>query len=397
MRRFFAGLLPGLLLAAHCGAQSSTFDPATGEVDIACVTAVDSQRATGPLPPYQARLRRTGSSAQFTLQQIQPTDFDTDCSGVFDPATNLYTDIVSTGDNSYNVSMRRGAGNVFTLESATLRGAASTSLWVARNGTNTVYLAGAIHLLRDADYPLPRAYDEAYAKATALYFEVDMDNPDENGQNLTSAQFQRIMRDPQGKTLAQVLSGTTHQLLRDYLANTWNVPIENVSHWSAQMLVITFSRWHLEFQYGVAADGVDAHFARRAIADRKPIGGLETTASQQLVLQTMDEGLEEEAVRSFLETVATGEDIKGFDALVRIWRRGDTAEITRSEILPMREYDYQDYLLLQVNRNNAWLPQIEALLQSPATEMVVVGVAHMAGPDGLITQLRKRGYRVDRY
>jgi TraB/PrgY/gumN family len=52
------------------------------------------------------------------------------------------------------------------------------------------------------------------------------------------------------------------------------------------------------------------------------------------------------------------------------------------------------YKVLLVNRNQRWMPQIETMFASPGQELIVVGSAHLAGPDGLISQLIKRGYRV---
>jgi uncharacterized protein YbaP (TraB family) len=387
-------LLLALLLPLQCAAQATTFDAATGVVDIPCVYAADLSQPQSYL--YKARLRRIGSSSQFSLEQLQSTDYDTDCSGWFHLGTKVYSDRINVGDSSYNVRMRRGADNLFTLETATLRGPATTSLWVARHGSNTVYLAGAMHLLSDADHPLPRAYDEAYEKASALYFEVDEDDPHENGANLTQAQLSELARDPQGRTLSQLLSPVTYGLLRDYLANTWKTEIASVEHWSAQMVAAMYGSWHLQAVHGVAAHGVDDYLVGRALADHKPVAGLETVASQYAVLQTMDEGIEEQVVDSFLFSILSGGDILGFEELVRIWRRGDTTELARRLKLKSVN-DTADYRLLYANRNNAWVPQIEALLRTPQTEMVVVGVMHMAGPDGLIAQLRRRGYQVEKY
>jgi uncharacterized protein len=382
------------LVATRCAAQASVFNPATGELEVPCLYAADLSQPQSY--HYKARLRRVGSSPQFSLEQLQPADYDTDCSGSFHLGTQVYTDVVNIGDNSYHVRMRRGADKLFTLEAATLRGPATTSLWVARNGSNTVYLAGTVHLLSTTDYPLPRAYTEAYAKSAALYFEIDEDDPDENGANLTPARLDELRRDLQGKTLSQVLSPVTYGLLRDYLTNTWKVAIPSVEHWSAQVLALTYARWHLQVVHGVAAAGVDDYLAGRALADGKPIAGLETLASHFTILQTLYEGQEEDVVDGFLFSILSGGDILGFQELVRVWRRGDTTELARRLALA-RTDDYEDYQLLYASRNNAWIPQIEALLSTPETEMVVVGVSHMAGPDGLIALLRRRGYVVEQY
>ena len=58
----------------------------------------------------------------------------------------------------------------------------------------------------------------------------------------------------------------------------------------------------------------------------------------------------------------------------------------------------QSYKLLDVDRNNAWLPQIEKRLTGSTSNdtLVVVGALHLLGSDGVVEKLRARGYRVER-
>ena len=56
----------------------------------------------------------------------------------------------------------------------------------------------------------------------------------------------------------------------------------------------------------------------------------------------------------------------------------------------MQEQMPQLYKLMLVERNQRWLPQLERLFASPGVELVVVGSAHLTGPDGLISQLIAR-------
>src|SRR5690606_162796 len=188
---------------------------------------------------YRALLRDLGTGSHFTLVEITPTDVDTQCSGSFDTATNLYRDIVNVGDESWTIRLLRGADNVFTVDSIAPRGPAQTSLWIARNGDHRVYLAGAVHALRESDYPLPRAFDEAYAQSDVLYFERDLDAPGEEDFE-SRDDLEALMRDPEGLTLAQQLTPATYEGLRDYLRTTWDLDVEQVNDWSAQMFVSTF-------------------------------------------------------------------------------------------------------------------------------------------------------------
>lgn len=50
-------------------------------------------------------------------------------------------------------------------------------------------------------------------------------------------------------------------------------------------------------------------------------------------------------------------------------------------------------LLLERNRN--WMPKIEQLFSRPGRAFVVIGAAHLVGPDGLLAMLRAKGYQVE--
>jgi uncharacterized protein YbaP (TraB family) len=53
------------------------------------------------------------------------------------------------------------------------------------------------------------------------------------------------------------------------------------------------------------------------------------------------------------------------------------------------------YQSLIVERNNNWIPQLEQCLTRTTPCMVVVGAAHLVGPDGLLALLQRKGYRVE--
>jgi uncharacterized protein YbaP (TraB family) len=60
----------------------------------------------------------------------------------------------------------------------------------------------------------------------------------------------------------------------------------------------------------------------------------------------------------------------------------------------MRERTPELYRVLQVDRNEGWAARIEALLATPGTKFVVVGMNHALGPDGIPSRLRARGLDV---
>jgi uncharacterized protein YbaP (TraB family) len=80
--------------------------------------------------------------------------------------------------------------------------------------------------------------------------------------------------------------------------------------------------------------------------------------------------------------------------MTRAWRSGDMAALDELEAAPLRNEFPQIYRSLLLDRNDAWLPQIESLAQSQPVELLLVGALHLVGEDGLLAALAARGYSV---
>lgn len=83
-----------------------------------------------------------------------------------------------------------------------------------------------------------------------------------------------------------------------------------------------------------------------------------------------------------------------FKKLVSAWREGDTNTLNQVAIKEMQKTDPNSYKLLISDRNNNWLPKVEAMFGNDKSEFILVGVAHLAGQDSLLTLLENRGYTV---
>jgi uncharacterized protein YbaP (TraB family) len=63
----------------------------------------------------------------------------------------------------------------------------------------------------------------------------------------------------------------------------------------------------------------------------------------------------------------------------------------------MKEEWPEMYKSMVFDRNAAWMPQIEEYLSTGAVPFIVVGAAHLHGPDGLLIQLKNLGYTVEQF
>ena len=62
-----------------------------------------------------------------------------------------------------------------------------------------------------------------------------------------------------------------------------------------------------------------------------------------------------------------------------------------------REYP-QLYHRINVDRNDAWVPRLQRMLDDETKDdtLVVVGALHLLGEDGVVEKLRAKGYKVKR-
>lgn len=278
-----------------------------------------------------------------------------------------------------------GLGLALTL--APSIASAEAAVWRVSKGEETVYVAGTIHLLRAQDYPLPPAYELAYQEADRLFFEIDLAVMSD--MSVQTRMMQQLTYQD-GRTLATVLDDDTYAALQEYVSEA-GLPMPMLENFKPGLLLSTLSV--VEFQkMGFTPQGVDAYYHTRALGDAKPREALETIDEQIAMLAAMGEGYESEFVMYTLRDMETaGEAIED---MIAAWRAGDQNRLEEQFIQPMLEEAPELYNNLLVERNNNWMPQIEAMFDEEGTELVLVGAAHLVGEHGLLAMLSDRGYEV---
>ena len=264
---------------------------------------------------------------------------------------------------------------------------AASPIWLIENGAHSLYLAGTIHLLREQDYPLPKAFEQAYNKSQMLIFETDigaLGSPAVQQQIAVSSLL------PDGQQLSQLVSQSTWQALSQHLQSQALDP-ERFQRLNPSAAALTLVFLELA-QLGIDHTGVDTHFYLRATEAGKPTSYLESIDQHLGYLNRLGQDAPDEMLQQTLAELSQLRTL--FGAMINAWRKGDRARIDNLFVKPMREDFPATYRSLLTHRNLNWVPQLEAMLESAKTEMVLVGSAHMAGADGLLELLRARGYKI---
>jgi uncharacterized protein YbaP (TraB family) len=267
---------------------------------------------------------------------------------------------------------------------------AETSVWRVSNGDSELFIGGTIHVLSATDYPLPVEFEQAYKQSHTIVFETDltaMTQPEIQQQLL-----QRVMY-KNGKTLKDDLNPQTYQALVDYTASA-GLMIESLNHFKPPMVIIALVMAELQ-RLGMAGTGVDNYFNQKALADGKALGEFESVQEQFAIIENMGKGHEDELILNTIEEMKELPLVMG--EMKAAWRSGDIKHLEKLGLSPMKT-DFPDlYRLILVDRNNAWVPKIEALLATPEIEFVLVGVLHLVANEGVISKLRALGYGVELY
>ncbi len=272
-------------------------------------------------------------------------------------------------------------------------GAAERSVvWSVRGEHNTVYLFGSIHVLRPGDVGLPRAAEAAYDDAEQLVMEIDMDDPAIADPLAMAAQMQRYAQLPAGQSLESVL-GSDYAAVAKHFEDTGLdiAAFDGFAPWFVGMLILQLEVAKRGFD---PAHGIEQQVTDRAVADRKPILGLETPADQFAVLARLSLPEQKRFLLMTLEETDSAD--ARLDELLTAWRTGDTATLARVLSDEFDEFP-ELYRPLTEDRNRDWVEQLVGLLDDRDDYLVVVGALHLVGRNSVVDLLRQRGYRVTQH
>jgi uncharacterized protein len=264
---------------------------------------------------------------------------------------------------------------------------ARSFLWKVQGQTGLLYLAGSVHALSADIYPLNPAFQRAFDASDTLVEEIDLGE----AAQLTSSLMllgKGVFQD--GRTFDQVVSKETAALVNSRLKDT--LPPEMIRSLKPWMVDMMLTAVAMQKEGLDAALGLDKHFYDRSKAAGKRIVGLETAESQIDRLDQLPIAVQEQMLLSTLKDIDTQQG--NLRSIVASWQRGDAAGLEKLLLASFTDYRAA-YDSLLVERNLNWMPQLEACLTRRSSCFVVVGAAHLVGPDGLLRMLQRKGYRIE--
>ncbi len=284
--------------------------------------------------------------------------------------------------------MRNALAALFLLLcSLVARSGEPAMIWIAEGDTNRVYLLGSIHVLRETDHPLPGAVEVVYDDAERLVMEIDMDDID------PVAALQVLMSHGvlEGDTTLQDIMGPETYAQARASAAEINIPMELLDKTKPWLAAVTVQEM-IMMRVGFKAEyGIEMYLTNKATADGKPITGLETVEQQ---LGFLDSLPTETQISWLLQSIVEAQNLEMLvDEMVVAWRSGDVKFLEEKLLFEMDAYpELRDAIL--IDRNKSWVEPIMALLDDSDDYLIVVGVAHLVGDNGVPDLLLKQGVRI---
>ena len=254
-------------------------------------------------------------------------------------------------------------------------------VWTVKDADSELLIFGSVHSLPPGLDWRPPALTSALKTADDLWFEISTDT-DTQAEVATLAGAKGVL--PPGQSLFKLIpTADGARLLR--VAKLYGVnpaSLDRFEPWLAEVVLATSVDATLN--KASAEQGVEKSLAAAAPpAVRRR--SLETPAEQ---IGFFDETPMPEQIVSLRDTLREIEtNPRHFEVLVQAWLKADLRTIEREALAPMRRLTPGLYRRVVTDRNARWTKTLQDRLAGAGRTVVVGGVGHLVGSDGLPERL----------
>ena len=256
-------------------------------------------------------------------------------------------------------------------------------LWkISGNGlSKPSYLYGTMHITCDAT--LDKNILAALDATTQVYLELDMDDPAMQTEMMGTV----MMKD--GVTMKSLTTPEEYKIVDEFLKTNTGASVDMLGTFKPFMVsAILYPK-----MIDCPMQSYEQAIMEVAKNQKEDVYGLETVAEQMAVFDAIPYKEQmDELVKTAKDNMVN--DKKEMTEMMAVYNKKDLNALLefmdKSENKMMASHN--DVLLN--NRNKNWMPKIEAVAKANPT-FFGVGAAHLAGDNGVIKLLRKKGYKVE--
>ena len=256
-------------------------------------------------------------------------------------------------------------------------------LWkISGNGLNKPsYLFGTIHLTCDTS--LDENTLNALEATEQLYLELDMDDKS------IQMQMMKLMMMKDGAKLSTLLSPEDFKILDEFMKKNLNMSAKLFDSFKPFMISSMLFPKMLDCK----SQSVESELMKITKEQNEEIFGLEKAEDQ---MKVFDEISYQDQADELLKTVKDNleKDKKEFQEMITIYQNKDIEGMLKMMNDSDNKITSENQDILLNDRNKNWIPIMVKTMKDKPT-FFGVGAAHLAGENGVIKLLRKKGYKVE--
>ncbi|HUP10651.1 MAG TPA: TraB/GumN family protein [Niastella sp.] len=260
----------------------------------------------------------------------------------------------------------------------------NTLLWkISGNGlSRSSYLYGTMHVLCAGDAIVSDSLKLAIKYADQIYFELDMDNM---GEMLGAMKFLR-MND--GRKLSELLTKDEYARVESYFKqHSVPLPLAMMNRFKPYFISSLIGEQMMSCDQ---KNGMEELIMRESKQYSKEIKGLETTEFQASIFDSIPYEKQAKDLVSYIDSIDSYKQVTM--EMVEVYRKQDLERM--DSLMHKSDPGMDEYMdILLYGRNRHWVDQMPEIMKGKCI-LFAVGAGHLPGGQGVISLLRKKGYKV---
>lgn len=248
-----------------------------------------------------------------------------------------------------------------------------------KEGTAPSYLYGTIHMICPEDFMLGDSLKSVFGRSEKIYLEIDMDDP-----SMTMKTLQLSLM--KNGSLKDLMGAKDYESLSRFVQDSLQMPMMVFNKMKPFALM---SMLYTRVLPCPRPESYEQTFVQWAGQQKKEVRGLEKLEDQFAVFDQIPDTAEARMIVDMIDDFPAQRS--EFRKMTEAYKRKDLQTLGGliEESPDMKGYEN----LLLVNRNRNWIPVMQSAMTGNRC-FFAVGAGHLPGPEGVISLLRKAGYRV---
>lgn len=260
-------------------------------------------------------------------------------------------------------------------------------LWeIYGNGlTDTSYLYGTMHIQDERVFQFQEGVEKAFDRSVIFAMELNMDSV-----NTLELMSELIMESPH--RLDSLLSEKEYEIVNQYFKDSLGI---GLLIFNKMQPIYTSQMVSLKKMNKDSAEALDIYLFNKAKEQNKIVVGLEFMEEQINAFKSIPYDIQAKELFNAVEDAINGED-QQIDGLIDYYVKGDLDRLlalTLESEFSDNEINTIFQKVFLVNRNHKMADRSEKYIKEGST-FIAIGAAHLPGDEGVIENLRKKGYTV---